>query len=264
MASPPFLLTAAVLRYVSAIERSVGRFEGLQVRRPQPMLRKRNQVRTIQGSVAIEGNTLSLEQVTAVLDGKRVVASRREVLEVQNAIRAYELADTLDARDESDLLRAHGVLMKGLLATAGRYRTGAVGIMKGTKVAHVAPPWRLVPKRVADVLDWLSAAEVSRVVGAVVAHHELLFIHPFDDGNGRLARLWQQVALLEVSPVFAYVPTESLIRERQQDSYDVLARCDRAGDATAFLEFGLQALSDGLEELLGGAAPRGEGAGGPP
>ncbi|GMU60839.1 MAG: hypothetical protein AMXMBFR34_26020 [Myxococcaceae bacterium] len=142
MPAPPFTITPGVLRHVAAIERLIGRFEGLQATRPQPRLHRRNRVRTIQGSVAIEGNTLSLDQVTAVLDGKPVVGDRREILEVQNAVRAYELAEALDPADERDLLRAHRVLMKGLLPNAGHYRTAGVGVLKGDVPRRSAPSRR--------------------------------------------------------------------------------------------------------------------------
>ncbi|MBL8952635.1 MAG: Fic family protein [Myxococcaceae bacterium] len=253
--TPPFKLTLRMLTLASQIERRVGRAEGLELQAPQPLLRKRSRVRTIAGSTAIEGNTLTEEQVTALLEGKRVIGDRREVLEVTNANAAYDAAPGYVAHRQRDLLAAHRVLMKGLVERAGRFRTGNVGVMQGSKVAHVAPPPRLVKGQVEELLGWVRDAEVPLLIRSCVAHYELLFIHPFIDGNGRLARLWQHVALLQASPVYRFVPIESVIRERQKQYYAVLRKSDRAGDCTAFVEYVLEALRDALDETLAALRP---------
>ena len=249
-ADPPFRITPSVLALVSEIERSIGRAEGVVGSGAEPRLRKPNRVRTIHGSVAIEGNTLSEEQITAILSGKRVVGSRREILEVENANRAYEEARTWRASREEDLLTAHAILMKGLTEPAGAYRRTNVGIVQGARVAHVAPPARRVPGLMRTLLGWIESTSTPALIRSCVAHYEMLFIHPFTDGNGRMARLWQHVLLLEAAPILDAVPMESVIRDRQGSYYDVLGQCDRSGDRTAFVEFALEALRDAIGATL--------------
>ena len=256
MARPPLHITPRVLSLTEELGRLLGNFEGLQTQAPQPALRRENRIRTVQGSVAIEGNTLSLDQVTALLDGRRVLGSAKEIREVQNAIDAYEQAPRWKAGSQRDLLRAHQKLMDGLASDAGRFRSGNVGVLKGSQVAHVAPPAKQVPRLIHDLLVFVQGdVELPLLLRACVCHYELEFIHPFSDGNGRLGRLWQHVALVEVSSVFAYVPVESLIRERQQAYYEALGISDRAGECTPFLEFSLQTLRDGLAGLLAALRP---------
>jgi Fic family protein len=214
-------------------------------------------VRTVQASVAIEGNTLSVEQVTDVLDGKRVAGSAQEIREVKNAIRAYALAPRLDPWSVDDLLRAHGTLMAELVRDAGRWRARDVGVMRGTKVGHIAPQAPRVPELMAELLASLSAdVETPVFVRACVAHYEIEFIHPFSDGNGRIGRLWQHAILLGESPVFALVPTESIIKEHQEAYYTALGRSDRAGHSTAFVEFALGALKTALADVVASLRPR--------
>lgn len=244
-----------MLALVSEIEREVGRAEGIAADGVQPLLRKQNRVRTIRGSVAIEGNTLSEEQITAVLSGKRVVGSRREILEVTNANAAYERATKWRPDREKDLLAAHGLLMKGLTEPAGAYRRTGVAVLRGSRVAHVAPPAHRVPYLVRALLGWIRSTETPPLVRSCVAHYELLFIHPFSDGNGRLARLWQHVILVETSPVLEVVPIESAIRDRQARYYAALGRCDRRGDSTEFVEFVLSALHDAMKDTLAELRP---------
>lgn len=253
---PPFQITGAVLALCGQVERLIGRVEGADASIPEPHLRKQHRVRTIRGSVAIEGNTLSEDQVTAVLEGKRVVGSRRELLEVTNANAAYELAPKLQPGRERDLLAAHRVLMTGLVDPAGRYRTTNVGVLHGTRVRHIAPPADRVPALIHDLLAWVRTDSTPILVKSCVVHYELLFIHPFVDGNGRIARLWQLVTLLRASPVYAYVPVESVIRERQTSYYAVLNRCDHAGDSTEFVTFVLTALRDSLAATVAVLRPR--------
>lgn len=251
MAPPPFQITAEIFTLATEIARLLGRYEGLLSPKPEPRLRRQNQIRTIQGSLAIEGNTLSIEQVTALLDHKRVAGSPRELREVQNAIRAYELAPELKPDSRRDLLRAHAVLMDGLLPSPGRYRTTNVGIIKGTKVGHVAPKPEMVPTLMNDLLAFLRTdRKTPSLIKACVFHYELEFIHPFMDGNGRMGRLWQHVILLRESSAFAYLPVESLIKERQDAYYAALATSDREGESTGFIAFMLIALHDALAEFL--------------
>jgi Fic family protein len=246
--APPFRITPLVLASCAKVERSLGRCEGLGGTAPTPQLRRANRIRTVQATTAVEGNTLSVEQVTAVFDGKRVRGPAREVLEVENALTAYELAAKLDPRSERDVLRAHAVLMKGLAPDAGRYRRGEVGIVKGSRVTHVAPPAARVPTLMKDLFAFAAADDhTPPLVSACVLHYELEFIHPFSDGNGRVGRWWQHALLCRYSPVFAHVPTESMIKAHQSAYYAALARSDRAGDATTFIEFMLAQLHAALE-----------------
>lgn len=250
MSPPVFELTAQSLRALTEIARLLGRLDGLQAPRPQLRLRKVSRVRTIHGSAGIEGNSLTLEQVTAVLEGRPVVGPRREILEIKNALEAYDLSSELVVTSQKDLLRAHRVLMKGLLEDAGCFRGVAVGVLRGRRVTHVAPPADRVQALVAGLLRWYRASPHPVLVKAVVLHYELAFIHPFADGNGRIARLWQHVALRAESPAFEFVPVESIIRERQQRYYAVLNRSNQLGAATPFVEFSLEALRDALLGLV--------------
>jgi Fic family protein len=258
---PPFTITSEVLESCFRIGLLVGRLTGLAAERPQPQLRRENRVRTVRGTVGIEGNLLSEEQVTAVLDGKRVIGPQAQVLEVQNAIAAYDRATSWDPWSQKDLLAAHAVLLKGLAADAGRWRSGGVGVMQGTRVAHVAPPARQVPRLMANLLEWGARAHVPTLIKAAVVHYEIQSIHPFSDGNGRLGRLWQHVILLGVSPVFDSVPAESVIQARQAAYYAALGASDQAGDCTTFLEYTLAALLDALELFVEEVRPERETSG---
>jgi Fic family protein len=253
--APPFSITPTMLNESVSIGEALGQLKGLAATRPQPKLRRANRVRTIQGTVAIEGNRLSTEQVTAVLEGKRVLGSRKEVLEVQNTIAAYERAPRWRPWSQKDLLAAHGVLMKGLLPDAGRWRKGGVGILQGSKVAHIAPPSSQLPRLMPQLLEWGARVDVPMLIKACAVHYEIQFIHPFSDGNGRLGRLWQHVILLRVSSSFEFVPFESVIRARQSEYYAALRQSDRAGECTQFVEFALSATREALVELLRNVRP---------
>jgi Fic family protein len=242
------------------IERILGRLEGLRLERPQPLLRKRNRVRTVHATTAIEGNRLTHDEVIAVLDGRRVAARASDLTEVLNANAAYERLTSFRATSATSLLRAHGVLMKGLVHDAGRFRAGSVGVLRGTRVLHLAPPAHLVDSHVRALLAWVRSTRAPLLVAGCALHYELLFIHPFSDGNGRLARLWQQVVHLGVSPVLAYVPVESVIRERQRTYYTVLRRCDSKGDCSEFILFCLNALGEALDHFARQARPEREDA----
>lgn len=247
---PPFAVTSEVLATSAEVMRLVGRLEGLSSPAPQPKLRRQNRIRTVVGSVAIEGNTLTFDQATALLDDKRVVGSKREILEVQNALAAYATASAFNPNRERDLLRAHGILMKGLATDAGRYRNQGVGVFQGTALAHMAPPAKRVPALVGQLLEFVARDPTPDLFKAAVAHYELEFIHPFSDGNGRVGRLWQHVILVKAHPVFEHVPVESIIHARQRDYYRVLGECDAAGDASAFVGFALTAIHDALAEFV--------------
>lgn len=247
--APPFQITAQVLATISRVDRALGRLSGLSVSAPQPLLRKRNHVRTIQASAAIEGNPLSVDQVTAMLAGKRVLGREQHVLEILNVNEAYGRLPQWVATSRKSLLEAHGVLMKGLVPDAGRLRTSGVGVFRGERLTHLAPPAHLVSRHLDELFRWLRRGTTSALIAGCVVHYELLFVHPFLDGNGRVARLWQQVVHRAYSPLLQFVPVESIIRQRQSRYYELLRQSDAAGDCTKFLEFALGAVADALEEF---------------
>ena len=221
--------------------------EGLQSKAPQPELRKQNRIKTIQGSLSIEGNTLSTSQITALLDNKRVMGPQQDIIEVVNAIDAYNEISTYRASSAASMLKAHKRLMKGLIPDAGKYRQGNAGIVKGNQVSHVAPKYDRVPALMGDLLGFLKKEkETHPLITSCVFHYELMFIHPFSDGNGRIGRLWQSVILMKYHPIFEYVPVESLIKAQQAHYYEVLEQCDQQGDSTLFIEFLLELILSSL------------------
>jgi Fic family protein len=216
----------------------------------RPELRRGNRIRSIQASLAVEQNTLTLEQVTAVLEGKLVLGSPREIQEVRNAFAAYESMGRWQADRVEDLLAAHAMMMATLVDDAGRWRHGGVGVMRGEKVIHVAPPASQVPRLMQDLLQWLADTEAHPLIASAAFHYELEFIHPFSDGNGRMGRLWQSLILSRWQPVLAYLPVETVIKRRQQAYYEQLAAADAQTDCSGFIEFVLTAIEESLEEAV--------------
>jgi Fic family protein len=248
--SPPFQLTHAMLGRVAEIAERVGAWNAANPSALLPRLRRDNRIRSIQASLAIEQNTLSVDQVTAVLDGKPVLGTPREIQEVLNAFAAYEaMAGWLPSRLD-DLLAAHERLMRGLVEDAGRLRTGGVGIYQGQQVVHMAPPAARVPTLMQGLLDWLASTDAHPLIASCALHYELEFIHPFSDGNGRIGRLWQTLILSRWQPVLAYLPVETVIKARQADYYRLLGESDQAGDCTGFITFLLDALLDALRQAI--------------
>jgi Fic family protein len=247
---PPHTLTPAILRLVAEIGEAIGRYTALADSELTPRLRGENRIRTIQASLAIENNTLTVEQVTAVIDGKRVLGHPREVQEVRNAFAAYEAMEGWEPTSRDDLLAAHSLLMAAVVDDAGRFRSSGVGIFRDEQLVHMAPPADLVPKLMNDLLGWLQGTEEHPLVASCVFHYELEFIHPFADGNGRMGRLWQTLILRQWKPLLAYLPAETVIRERQDEYYRVLAEAGKRADATPFIEFMLEALLDAIKEAV--------------
>ncbi len=249
--SPPFQLTHALLSRVAEIAELVGQWRSTQSSQV-PFLRRENRIRTIQASLAIEHNTLSLEQVTAVIDGKAVLGLPREIQEVRNAFAAYEALPNWDPASPADLLTAHGRLMLGLCDEVGGWRTQGVGIYRGSQLVHMAPPASQVPRLMTQLLEWLAHTEAHPLIASCALHYELEFIHPFNDGNGRIGRLWQTLILSRWQSVLAFLPVETVIQSRQEAYYQQLSRADSRSDCTDFILFLLEALRDSLANAIEG------------
>ena len=248
--APPLTLTPELLNRVAAIAEALGRWSARQDALPSPRLRRENRIHTIQASLAIEQNSLSLEQVTALFDGQRVLGPARDIQEVRNAITAYDALPRWDPSNPQHLLEAHGLLMAGLIDAPGRFRSGGVGIYRGDQLVHMAPPAARVPDLVNDLLAWLAASTWHPLLVSCVAHYELEFIHPFADGNGRLGRLWQTLILSRWNPLLAWLPIEEVIRSRQQGYYESLGQADQLGDLEPFVAYQLEAIHDALRSEL--------------
>lgn len=247
--TPPFTLTAAMLDLCTRIGEQVGRLSALEESALSLRLRRINRIRTVQGSLAIEGNTLSEEQITAILDGKRVLAPPREIQEAHNALSTYERLGSWSPYLVDDLLDAHRCLMTGLLPDAGRFRSGGVGVMSGDQVVHVAPQADRVYGLMCDLLDWLKSADVHPLIASSVFHYEFEFIHPFADGNGRMGRLWQTLILSCWQPMFAYVPVESLVHQHQQGYYAAIRQSTAETDAAPFILFMLERILEAVSSI---------------
>lgn len=246
--TPPFQMTNQIMNLVAAICEQVGRITVLSHGNLNPHLRKENRIKTIHSSLAIEHNSLSLEQVTAILNGKRILGNPNEIREVQNAYDAYEMMLTLRPYSVTDLLKAHHAMMVGLIPENGKFRSGGVGVFDGDVVIHLAPPAALVPGQIQDLFDWYQTSEMHPLIRSAIFHYEFEFIHPFADGNGRMGRFWHSLLLGQWNEIFYWLPVEELIRSRQQAYYDALGKSDRAGESSAFVEFMLQVILDTLQE----------------
>ncbi len=247
--APPITITPKILALVGDIAHRVGILSQLDKAQQAPRLRRANTLKTIQGSLAIEGNTLSLEQVTAVVSGKRVMGSVREVREVTNAFNLYEHLADFNPYKLKDLCRAHEIMMAEIMPSAGKFRTSGVGIMKGKDIVHVAPPADNVPTLVNDLLTWLKQAEYPPLLAAALFHYEFEFIHPFADGNGRVGRFWQTLILTRWNPLFCNFPVESMIASHQKEYYHALNASDAQGNGTLFVEFMLNIILQTLNEI---------------
>lgn len=250
MYTPPFTITSKSIDLISKISEKIGEMNFLASESQHVNLRKKNRIKTIHSSLAIENNSLSIEQITAIIDGKRVLGAPNEIQEVKNAVQAYELLLTLDSTSEKDLLRAHGIMMKDLVSRAGKYRNDGVGIFDGKEVVHVAPPAERVPLLMADLFEWLKTSDAHPLVKSCVFHYEFEFIHPFQDGNGRIGRLWQSAILKDWRNIFAWLPVESLIKEKQAEYYSALNVSDTSADSTFFIEFLLGLILSTIEDIL--------------
>ncbi|HLF45718.1 MAG TPA: Fic family protein [Chitinophagaceae bacterium] len=249
---PPYNLTSEILKLVSEVSHKIGEVNASFLTKQSPELRKRNRIRTIQASLAVEGNTLSIDQVTAIIENKRILGPAKDIKEVSNAIEVYKQLNKFNPFNEKTFLSAHKVLMQGLIKNAGQYRNSGVGIVKGSQITHLAPPAGNVSLLMKDLFNYLKKSNELTLIKSCVFHYEMEFIHPFSDGNGRMGRLWQTLLLMQQYSVFEFLPFETLINKNQKKYYQVLSKCDKQGESTIFIEFMLTILSDSLDELLAG------------
>jgi len=250
MTKPPYEVTAPILNLYGKINERLGQCKGLMLIRPEARLRRENRIRTIHSSLAIEGNTLQFDQVTAILENKRVIAPAREILEVQKAMLAYDQLNSVDPFSEIDFLKIHSLLVGGLVDEAGMYRSKSVGIMKGNEVKHVAPGAQMVPSLMKNLFQYLRQNDDPTIIKSCVFHYEMEFIHPFQDGNGRMGRFWQTRILMDENSIFEYLPVEASIKHEQAEYYQSLADADMQGKSTIFVEYMLERILESLDEVL--------------
>ena len=246
---PPFHMTDKMTSLIAEISEQVGRITVLQEGTISPHLRRENRIRTIHSSLAIEHNSLSLEQVTAILDGKRVLGNPNEIKEVQNAYEAYELMLRLNPASVDDLLKAHKLMMNGLVSENGRFRSGGVGVFDGEVLIHMAPPAEFVPEHIQNLFAWYQKSELHPLIKSALFHYEFEFIHPFADGNGRMGRMWHSLLLGKWKEMFFWLPIEELIQSRQKEYYDALGAADKQADSAGFVELILEIIRDSLTEI---------------
>lgn len=252
MYKPPYNITEQMLKLISDISEKVGKIQGYHTLSTHPNLRRSNRIRSIHSSLAIEANSLSLAEVRDVIDGRTVIGNRDEIKEVQNAYRAYEAIREINPFNMEDLKRMHGVMTDGLVPECGKFRSGEEGVFDGDRCIFMAPPAKLVNGQMSDLFEWMNREKenVHPLIMSSVFHYEFVFIHPFADGNGRMARLWQTALLYDWRELFQYVPLESQIKNFQSEYYEVIARCHKNGDSDEFIMFMLKRLDAVLGEVL--------------
>jgi Fic family protein len=246
---PPFTITSKILSLVSLISEKIGEIETIKNSVITPYLRKKNRIKTLAGTLEIEGNFLGEEKITAILNGKRVLGTVLELAEVDGAIKAYEKLQDYDANSLDDLLHAHKILMGDILKTAGTFRKINVGVGGESGVSHVAPPHDRVPELIHDLFEWLKTTQEHPLIASCIFHYEFEFIHPFSDGNGRMGRLWQSVILYNYKNLFSSIATESIVRDYQDKYYKALEESGEAGESTPFIEFMLEVILESIQDV---------------
>ncbi len=242
---PPYTITSKILKSVSDISELISDIKHIDNTFSTLRLRKKNRIRSITGTLQIEGNTFDEEKVSNVINGKIVLGSMREIEEVKGAVKAYDYLEKYNYKNEKDLLKSHSFLMDTLLTNAGSYRNNNVGV--GT---HIAPPPKIVPQLMKDLFDWLKNTDEHLLIVSCVFHYEFEFVHPFSDGNGRIGRLWQIAILKSFKDLFAHIPIESMVRDNQKKYYQALEKSTKAGESTFFIEFLLDIISKSLKEYI--------------
>ena len=251
MYEPPFTITNRIVSYVASISEKIGRITLLSDMEAKPHLRKNNRIKSIHSSLKIEANSLSLNQVRDVINGKLVLGEQKEIQEVKNAYDAYEKILELDPYSIDDLKKFHGIMTRYIVEESGDFRRGEEGVFNGEQCIFMAPPAQYVPQLMNELFGWMREAQtkVHPLVLSSVFHYEFVFIHPFSDGNGRMARLWHTAILSKWKPIFEYIPIESQVEKFQEDYYDAIARCHVEGESTFFIEFMLSQIDKILDEL---------------
>lgn len=248
---PPFTITNEILSYTSSVSEKIGNLMAIGNMDAKPHLRRNNRIKSIHSSLKIEANSLSLGQVRDVIDGRTVLGEQKEIQEVKNAYTAYEHFSEIDPYSIDDLKKFHGMMTKYIVEESGVFRCGEEGVFSGEQCIFMAPPAQLVPGLMGELFDWMREAQdfVHPLVLSSVFHYEFVFIHPFSDGNGRMARLWHSAILSKWKPIFEYIPIESQIEKFQEEYYDVIARCNSEGESTAFIEFMLTQIDKILDDI---------------
>jgi cell filamentation protein, protein adenylyltransferase len=252
---PPYEITKTILDLYGQISEALGICQSLMLVKPEARLRRQNRIKTIQSSLSIEGNTLNIENVTALLDNQKIIGPKKDIVEVQNAIKAYEKLNNFKPYNKEDFLQAHNILMVDLIKNPGDFRKSQVGIMKGKDVTHIAPTSDMVPGLTNDLFIYLKEDEDLELIKSCVFHYEMEFIHPFEDGNGRMGRYWQTRILMNVNPIFEFVPIEKLIKDNQQEYYKALSISDNTGTSTVFIEFMLNVINEALRDTINESKP---------
>ncbi len=246
---PPYTITSEMVNLISAISEELTRIEYSKENIITPMLRKKNRIKTLAGTLEIEGNFMGEDKITAMLEGKKVLGTYGEILEVEGAINAYKEFENYRYDNLNDLLKAHKILMNDILKTAGSFRSVNVGVGSSKGVSHVAPPFSVVPDLMRDLFDWLKNSDEHMLIKSCVFHYEFEFIHPFSDGNGRIGRLWQSVMLYAWREAFVVMPTESIVRDNQERYYNALEEAGSLGESTPFVEFMLEVILNTVREV---------------
>ena len=250
---PPFNITNKMLELCIRITDKLGSLNSFQSLNRMPILRRNNKIKSVHSSLAIESNSLSLNQVRDVINGKTVLGPQKEIQEVKNAYEAYNMIDKLNYVSQKDLLKAHGVMTYLVDDESGKYRNHPEGVFDGERVIFIAPPSDMIHTLMNDLFNWLeNDLETPILIKSCIFHYEFVFIHPFGDGNGRMARLWQNLILSKWKPLFEYMPIESLIQKYQAEYYDAIAKCNINGDSNIFIEFMLQMIEKTIDEILVG------------
>ena len=248
--SPPFTITYKILDLVSKITEAATRLEISEYHIVLLRLRKTNRIKTIAGTLEIEGNTLGAQKITAIMEGKRVVGQKRKIEEVKGAVKVYDELESFDYKNINDILKAHKILMGGILKDAGQFRNKDVGVGDNENIVHIAPPAGRVLELMYSLFKWLNNSEAHTLIKSSVFHNELEFIHLFTDGNGRIGRLWQTLILHNWKPIFSNIPIESIVRDTQKQYYEALEKFGNLGDVAPFVEYMLEAVLTVCKEVL--------------
>lgn len=250
--NPPYSITNTMLDYVSSIMEKIGKLDNYNDLNKFPILRRNNRINSIHSSLSIEANSLSLNQVRDVIDGKAVIGPQEEIQEVKNAYEAYKLIDTANPYLIEDLKKTHGVMTFLTVKDSGEFRTCNEGVFDGDTCIFVAPKPEMINSLMDDLFNWMKNEKesVNPLILSSIFHYEFVFIHPFSDGNGRMARLWQNIILSKWKPIFKYVPIESMIKKYQSDYYKAISNCNRVGNSNEFIEFMLKMIDEVLEQLI--------------